>query len=222
MSRNKNPRKLFWFATAIVVLLTIVVCTTDVYDSAGMTIFWCIYNFVVYGEMMLTRVMSYEGNYIDCLMVRRENILSLLKAKYYVYCLLLIIPFLLMLPLVIVGKWSILMLVSMASFTAGFQYFVLFQLAVYNKQTVPLNTKFTSKAGMENSYAQLLAQAVSFGLPMITISMMSAMFSKDIANIIIMVIGLVFIATHRLWMRNIYRRLMKRRYVNLAAFRASR
>lgn len=50
MSRNKNPRKLFWFATAIVVLLTIVVCTTDVYDSAGMTIFWCIYNFVVYGE----------------------------------------------------------------------------------------------------------------------------------------------------------------------------
>ena len=171
---------------------------------------------------MLTRVMSYEGNYIDCLMVRRENILSLLKAKYYVYCLLLIIPFLLMLPLVIVGKWSILMLVSMASFTAGFQYFVLFQLAVYNKQTVPLNTKFTSKAGMENSYAQLLAQAVSFGLPMIVISMTSAMFSKDIANIIIMVIGLVFIATHRLWMRNIYRRLMKRRYVNLAAFRASR
>lgn len=56
-----------------------------------------------------------------------------------------------MLPLVIVGKWSILMLVSMASFTAGFQYFVLFQLAVYNKQTVPLNTKFTSKAGMETA-----------------------------------------------------------------------
>ena len=95
-------------------------------------------------------------------------------------------------------------------------------MAVYNKQTVPLNTKFTSKAGMENSYAQLLAQAVSFGLPMIVISMTSAMFSKDIAYIIIMVIGLVFIATHRLWMRNIYRRLMKRRYVNLAAFRASR
>ena len=69
---------------------------------------------------------------------------------------------------------------------------------------------------------QLLALAVSFGLSIIVISMTSVMFSKDIAYIIIMVIGLVFIATHRLWMRNIYRRLMKRRYVNLAAFRASR
>ena len=92
----------------------------------------------------------------------------------------------------------------------------------YEHKVVDVITLDPSKAGMENSYAQLLAQAVSFGLPMIIISMMSTMFSKDIAYIIIMAIGLVFIATHRLWMRNIYRRLMKRRYVNLAAFRASR
>ena len=222
MSRNKNPRKLFCFATCIVVLLVIIICTTDIYDSEMMTIFWCVYNFIVYGAMMLTRIMSYEGNYIDCLMVRRENILSLLMAKYYVYCMLLIIPFILMLPLVVVGKWSIIMLVSMASFTAGFQYFVLFQLAVYNKQTVPLNTKLISKGGMESNYAQLLAQAVSFGLPLMVLSMLSAMATKDIAYIVIMCIGLAFIITRRLWMRNIYNRLMRRRYDNMSAFRASR
>lgn len=222
MTRNKNPRKLFTFATAIVVLLTVIICSSDIYDSETMTTFWCVYNFIVYGAMMLTRIMSYEGNYIDCLMVRKENILSLLKAKYAVYCMLLAIPFVLMLPLVVVGKWSLLMLVSMALFTAGFQYFVLFQLAVYNKQTVPLNSKFTSKTGMENNYAQLLAQAVTFALPMFVISITSAMFSENVAYTVIMCIGIVFVATSRLWMHNIYKRMMKRRYDNMASFRATR
>lgn len=222
MTRNKNPRKLFTFATAMVMLLTVIICTSDIYDSEVMTTFWCVYNFIVYGAMMLTRVMSYEGNYIDCLMVRRENILSLLRAKYAVYCLLLALPFVLMLPLVVVGKWSLLMLVSMMLFTAGFQYFMLFQLAVYNKQTVPLNTKLTSKAGMETNYAQLLAQAVTFGLPMCVISMTSALFSENVAYAIIMFIGIVFVATNRLWMRNIYKRMMLRRYDNMNSFRSTR
>ena len=42
------------------------------------------------------------------------------------------------------------------------------------------------------------------------------------AYIIMLAIGLIFIITNRLWMRNIYNRMMKRRYINMEAFRASR
>ena len=220
--RNKNPRKSFIFGTVIVLGFSLIISLTDIYDSPFMTNFWCLYNYVIYGAMMLVRVMCNEGNYIDCLMVRKENILSLLRAKYAFYSIMLLFPFLLMLPTVFSGKWTLLMLISYAVFTAGFQYFVLFQLAVYNKQTVPLNTKFISKGGMENNYFQFAAEMVNFMIPMILVSILQAFLSNTASYVILLVIGLTFIATHRLWLRNIYNRLMTRRYRNMEGFRSSR
>ena len=220
--RNKNPRKSFLFATIFVLLISIVIALTDVYDGQFMTNFWCIYNFVVYGAMMLIRIMSNEGNYIDCLMVRRENILKLLRAKYIFYCALLPLPFVLMLPTVFSGKWPLLLLISYGLFTAGFQYFILFQMAVYNKQTVPLNTKFVSKSGVENNYYQVAVQLFAFFVPLVFISILQALLSDTAAYIIMMIIGLAFIVTHKIWLRNIYNRMMRRKYVLMEGYRSSR
>lgn len=220
--RNKNPRKGFVMATAIVLMFSLIIALTDVYDGQFMTNFWCVYNFVIYGSMQLTRVMCNEGNYIDCLMVRRENILKLLRAKYIFNTAILVLPFVLMLPTVFAGKWSILMLVAYAVFTAGFQYFILFQMAVYNKQTVPLNTKFISKSGMENNYYQVVVQMLAFFLPIVLISVLQLFLSDTVAYLIILLIGVVFVVTQPLWMRNIYNRMMQRKYVLMEGFRSSR
>ena len=220
--RNKNPRKGFVMATAIVLMFSLIIALTDVYDGQFMTNFWCVYNFVIYGSMQLTRVMCNEGNYIDCLMVRRENILKLLRAKYIFNTAILVLPFVLMLPTVFAGKWSILMLVAYAVFTAGFQYFILFQMAVYNKQTVPLNTKFISKSGMENNYYQVVVQMLAFFLPIVLISVLQLFLSDTVAYLIILLIGIVFVVTQPLWMRNIYNRMMQRKYVLMEGFRSSR
>lgn len=220
--RNKNPRKGFVMATAIVLMFSLIIALTDVYDGQFMTNFWCVYNFVIYGSMQLTRVMCNEGNYIDCLLVRRENILKLLRAKYFFYIALLALPFVLMLPTVISGKWSLLMLVAYGLFTAGFQYFILFQMAVYNKQTIPLNTKLITKNGMENNYYQVVVQLVAFFLPLVFISILQVLLSDTVAYIIMMSIGIFFIATHEFWLRNIYQRMMRRKYVLLEGFRSSR
>lgn len=220
--RNKNPRKSFISATTIVVIISLIISFTDIYDTTFMTDFWCLYNFAIYGCVMLMKIMCHEGNYIDGLMVRRENLLSLLHAKYRFYCALLALPFLLMLPTVISGKWSIWMLLSYAAFTAGFQYFVAFQMTVYNKMTIPLNTKFISKHGMDTNYFQTFAGLLIFLLPMATVSTLRTLFGDTACYAIIFAIGLAFIATNRLWLRNIYNRFMRRRYANMEAFRASR
>ena len=185
-----------------------------------MTNFWCFYNYVVFGAMLLIRIMSYEGNYIDALMVHKENILKLLTAKYYFFCGLLVFPFILMIPMVVVGKWNILMLFSYGIFTAGFQYFILMQLAVYNKQKLPLNENFISKSGVENNYIQVVVQMVTFIVPMVVISILEALLKEEVAWLIMMAIGLGFISTHKLWLANIYRRMMKRKYEHLMAFHA--
>jgi hypothetical protein len=216
--RNKNPRKSIIFSTLLVVVLSIVISFTEVYDNPLMTNFWCIYNFAIYGAMILVRTMSFEGNYIDALMVRKENILQLLTAKYYLFCILLLLPFVLMLPMVIVGKWNIMMLLSYGTFTAGFQYFMLMQMAVYNKQKLPLNEKFIKKGGIDNNYIGVLVELGAFFLPLLVISILEAFFDQFIAWMVMLLIGVGFIATHKLWLRNIYQRIMLRKYEKLEAF----
>lgn len=220
--RNKNPRKSFIMGTCIVVMFSLIIIFTDVYDNDYMGNFWCIYNYAIFGAMTLVKIMANEGNYIDGLMVRKENILQILKAKYWFNCIVLLLPFCLMMPTVFSGKWSFLMVLSYGVFTAGFQFFLLFQLAVSNRSSQPLNTKFISKNGLENSKWQVIVEMVCMFVPVVIVSILQTIFGSTIAYSIMLVTGLAFILTHRLWLRNIYNRFMKCRYKNLEGFRASR
>lgn len=220
--RNKNPRKQFISAILIVTMFSLLISFSDIYDGRFMTTFLGFYNFVVFGAINLTQLLSVEGNYIDCLIVRRENILKLLTAKYIFYCIILVLPFVLMLPTVVSGKWTIWMLLAYALFTAGFQYFLLFQTAVYNKRTIPLNTKFISRGTMETNWTQLIIQFIVMFVPMIFICTLNMFMSQTALNVVMSVIGLTFIMLHRVWLRNVYKRLMVRHYDNFEGFRASR
>lgn len=222
VTRNKNPRKAFFSGIFTMLILSVAIIASDIYDSVAMTNFWAFYNMALLGATILTRMMGYEGNYIDCLLVRRENILALLKAKYIFYSALLLLPTLLMMPVVISGKWSFYMLVSYAIFTMGFQYFLLFQTAVYNKQAIPLNEKLTTKGGLDGNYTQMLIMAGIFIVPSILVNMLQTFLRENTVYTVILIIGIIFVLTHRIWLRNIYKRMMKRKYANLESFTATR
>ena len=102
--RNKNMRKTFLLQIVFVVILSLLNSFTDIYDDDFSTQFWSVYPFILVG-INHVRIMSYEGNFIECLMVRKENIRSLLEAKYYFYSVVLLLPLLLMLPTVFTGKF---------------------------------------------------------------------------------------------------------------------
>ena len=218
LMRNKNPRKTFLFAIVLVLLISMIIAFTSVYDSQFMTNFWCFYCFAIFGGMLLIKAMSYEANYIETLFIHKENILKLLRAKYYFFCMLLLIPFVLMLPMVFMGKWNIAMLIAYGVFTAGSQYCLIMQMAVYNKQKIALNEKIVGKGGIENSYMQVLTEAIAFFLPLAIIQPLEIIAGKYFAWGTMFTTGVIFIVTHKLWLNNIYRRMMKRKYKNLEAF----
>lgn len=222
LMRNKNLRKSFMFATIFVIMLSLVISFTDLYEDDFFTVFWIVYIFVLYGSIQLIKIMSAEGNYIDCLMIHKENIIQLLRAKYYFYTAILFLPLLLMLPTVFMGKYSLLALLSMMCFTAGPVYCLLMQMAVYNRQTIPLNTKFISKGNVESNYFQVIAELVAMFCPVMIISILNGLLSEDLVFIVLLVVGLAFILTHKLWIRNIYKRFMVRRYKNMCSFRATK
>ena len=219
--RNKNIRKGFISANIVIIMFSLLIAFTDVY-SGGFTKFLAVYNFAIYGAIILVKTMCYEGNYIDCLMVHKENIYSLLKAKYWIYTALLIIPLILMIPTVVMGKCSLLMLIAVMILTAGPVHASFLYISIFNKQTMPLNTKFIGKGSIEANYFQVIAEIAAFILPLLVLNIMPILFGETWGAVVIIVLGLIFVFTHPIWIRDIYQRIMRRRYENLESFHASR
>ena len=219
--RNKVCKTSLRSITIVVVAFSLILSFTEAYDSTGMKNFIMIYNYVIFGIMFLLSVMSYEGNYIDGLMSRKESIYSLLRAKYILYSVAILIPFLLMTPAMVTGKLTILSCLAWALFTAGAIYFCLFQLAVYNNRTLDLNTKLTNRQNMGTGLQNVISFA-AFGLPLLLNFVLKIWLGETITNIILIVVGLGFILSSRFWLKNVYHRFMKRRYKNLEGFRDSR
>ena len=219
--RNKMVRSQFIIGVALMSIFSLLLSFTEVYDNSFMTGFICIYSFVILGVMTLTRLMSVEGNYLDGLMSRRESILALLRAKYLFNCFLLIVPLLLMIPTFVTGKIPPRMALAYLLVTAGPVYCMLFQLAVYNKKTLPLNTKLAGKNSGGTFLQSLLSGAAIF-LPITIDGLLSLFWGEEVAQTVQMIVGLAFVLASPWWLRNIYRRFMARRYVNMAGFRESR
>lgn len=216
--RNKRTKSTLRMIGIIVVLFSAILSFGDVYDGKFMSNFIIIYSFSAFGLSILTQLMGFEGNYLDGLMTRKESILSLLKAKYYFYSICILIPFALVIPTIIAGKTTWLSAFSFASFTVGTIYFMLFQMAVYNTKTVPLNEGITGRQASGTGYQNLISMA-AFGLPLGLYFTLEAAFGATTAQWIILFIGVGFVITSPLWIHNIYLRFMKRRYRNMEGFR---
>lgn len=219
--RNKAIRSRFIQGICFIAFFSLAIAFGDIYQGTFARTFLGFYAFIFFGAVNLTKVMCPEGNYIDLLMVHEENILTLLRAKYYYYCAILIIPVLLQLPPVIMGQYSILMVLAFLFTVTGPVYCMLFQLAVFNKDTLPLNDKITGKNQMENKWQGILSMVAMF-VPVILVMTLEAVFDSNTAYIVLIVIGLAFTLTEQYWMRNIYRRMMLRRYQNLEGFHTTR
>ena len=221
ITRNKTVKTQFRMGLIVMLGFSFALAFTDVYDGSYMTSFICLYNYAVLPTMTLGQVMSFEGNYIDGLMSRKESIFNLLRAKYYLTTLIILVPFLIMFFPIAKEKITLLTAIAYLIFVAGFVFFMLLQLAVYNTRTLPLNANLM-KSNKSSNWIQGLITGCAFMLPLLIDKLLSALLPEEVAHIILIVIGLGFIATHNLWIKNIYKRFMKRRYKNMEEFRASR
>ena len=218
-TRNKTPKTQFAIGIGFMLFFSLMMYFTDAYNGSFMKSFICLYNYIFLGLTTLIGVMCHEGNYIDGLMSRRESIYQLLRAKFYFNSLLLIIPPLIMLPLMISGKMSVWMNLGYLFFTVGVIYPILFQMAVYNKDTFPLNQKITGKQG--NTMQQVISMVILF-IPIGIEKLATLALGDPWGYVLLMCLGIVGVATHKIWLMNIYKRFMVRRHKNMEGFRATR
>lgn len=220
LTRNKVSRQQLISISVLVIIFSLLIGFSDVYDG-GFQDFLIIYNYVIFGTMFLSTLMSFEGNYIDGLMSRKESIYTLLRAKFSLYSIAMFIPTLFMLPAVFTGKVNILTALAWQIFTCGAVFCCYFQMAVYNNRTMPMNEKMTNR-NYAGTGKQNIISFVGMGVPVIIGFALKAMLGETYTAITLILIGLAFILTSNLWLKNVYRRFMKRRYINMEGFRDSR
>lgn len=219
--RNKHPRKQIIFISALILFFLLATCFGAYQDAFGQE-FWCFYAFLMIGSGQLQKLMMYEGNYIDLLMTQKEKIYELLVAKYYFYSLLLLFPAILCIPTIVFSQWTILQCIAYLLYTCGPIYFMMFQFAVFNNQTLPLDANLMTRTHTENQGTQVICTIIAIGVPMVISITIKNLFSPMVAYIILIALSMPFIITHRLWIKDAYHKMMKRRYKNIAAFHETR
>lgn len=219
--RCKMVRNQFVMSCCWTTLFTLLVAYSPLYQTEFDHNFWCFYCFLMYGLISLGKVMGAEGNYVSVLFTRKEHILQLLKAKYVFNSAMLLVPMLLCLPAVFSGSFSLLMVFSYMLLVCGPVYFCLFQLAVYNKEALPLNQSLTMNR-KSNSGVQMGWGFAAMLVPAAIIILPYKIFSPQMAYLTAAAVGLGFILCSPLWLRSIYRRMMARKYQNLEGFYATR
>lgn len=217
--RNKNCRNSF-ITAVIAIVVFVVLLFTDVYsDGFGRSFALC-YIFSVLGIIMLSRTMSFEGNYIDCLMIRKVSLLTLIKAKYYLHCCFAAIALFATLPLVFNEELSFFRCFALYVFNCGIVFAFVLQLAVYNKKTMPLNDTIV-RGGMTTGISEVITMVALF-FPIIFLTLLDSFFSQTVSNIVFTILGLAGMLTSKYWLHNIYNRFNKRKYKNLEGLRFTR
>ncbi len=217
--RNRALKIQFYTLIGCMLLLSGLLYFTQIYDGKFMTSFICLYDYLVPGMSTLVAIMCHEGNYMDLLMSRRESIMDLLTAKYYFNLAILLVPFALLIPLTVIGKISILMNLGYLFFVAGVLYPATFQMAYFNKESLPLNAKIGAKAG---TGAQNIFTFIILFVPILIERICVSLLGDVWGYSVLITLGVIGVLTHRLWLRFTYKQFMKRRYTNMEGFRATR
>lgn len=212
LTRNSVPKQALIGIPLMYVGFLFLGLYTDIYSGELSVLFLINYPMLLSSISLLGGLMSYEGNYIELLYTGRLSLIKLIKVKYYFSIVVSMIFFLLLLPLLSRDDITLYSIVSNFIFITGFGFFLIMQLAVYNKSTMPLNTKVTTTKGVGFKMTIVVFFAIA------TISSLVFAIDNWILHIIYVSFGALFVLLSPLWLKSIANRILKRRYKSVEGY----
>ena len=218
--RNKRLKNQFFMFIAIVVIFGVQLKTNPiVHQNAFTSLFWIGFMVAGFGIIFSQYLFMSESSYFDGLMSRKHSFLTLMKAKYYFYCVISFFVYLgLMVYVWAQGMFSYLFVTSAFFYYIGLVYFCFFQNGVYNKTYFDL-----ADSGFMNwkasSSSMLIISMVAMFIPVLLYMLVKLLTSEEIACYFMLVVGLSFVLGSNVWLKWTYNRVMKRRYIIMEGFR---
>jgi len=169
----------------------------------------CFLCYAVPGTLLLTGVPGHELNFIGALALRRGALPAILCEKYRFCAALLLVPFVLLLPSVALGRVTLLQSLSSLLLTAGVLYPLLFLPAPFVRRALPLEG--TSSGGPLSLTP--LSGPLLVALPLL-MERFCAARCGEAAPAVLALASLPGIVLHPLWMRYVAAAIIKRLRVN--------
>jgi len=164
-----------------------------------------------------TLAFSCDAAFIEKLVITRGAIFQQLQAKYKLYAVISLALFILFLPSMFLGV-KLIELAAALVFAVGFVFFGLFWTSLYSYK--PFNIKasyFYNFQGIDttNYFSPILVILVAFGFT----ALFYWIFNETIALIAMSLIGVVFITTNKIWLKQVSANFKKSKYRRLDRFR---
>jgi len=182
-----------------------------------------LYAMMTVGILVITMgqlIFSTESSFFDGMMTRNLSMFNLLKAKYFFYSSTALIMTLLLLIPAFQGKIPLMLVIADFLYVIGPISFMIFQNAVYNKSYIDLFDR-----GMMNWQGQsgnrVVLTLITMFLPVILVLIIIGFFGKETAYWFMIIVGILFTVTSQQWLRWIYNRFLKRKYINMEGFRTN-
>ena len=203
--RNRRLRLSFWATLFTAMLLSLSLAVGDrslMWTDDALLCFLC---YAVPGTLLLTGVPGHELNFIGALALRRGALSAVLCEKYRFCTALLLVPFVLLLPSVALGRITLLQSLSSLLLTAGVLYPQLFLPAPFVRRALPLEERLSGGT----SSLTPLSGPLLMALPLL-MERLSTSRCGDAAPAVMALASLPGIVLHPLWMRYIAFAILRR------------
>lgn len=171
---------------------------------------------IMLGNILGEFSFSSESTFFDRIMVAPKTPAYLLLIHKYIICVVFSAFFTIVSIVFYFNSVSPLFWIAIFFFEIGVLLFFIFQNAVYNKQ------RFDIMGPLRNISSLNLTSLFATGLiiPMIgLVLLISWLTTEEIANYFMLGIGILFTFTSPLWIKNIYKRFLSRKFENIDGFR---
>jgi Family of unknown function (DUF5687) len=216
--RNKRPKQTISIYPVLPIFFIVSLLNNNVNTFFTLLLLTFSYGLlsVLYGQY----IFSWESTFFDLIMTKKINFCEYIKAKYYLMILFTIVIFTLLIPLFLLFfRTHIICLFSMFIFSIGTVNFIVLLNGVFNDGRINLNESFFFNYQGLNSN-QLFLPIIVFGIPVGLYTFINLLTNSLLANILLMVIGVIFLIFHNWWIKNIILQIFKKRkYKNLEGFR---
>lgn len=171
---------------------------------------------IIMGQFIFTS----ESSFFDGLMTRRLSLLQMLKSKYVFYVAYSILMLFILSAMIFTGRIDFLFLISVFFYTNGFVFFMMFQNAVFNKSFLDHSEsgKFNWKSVSGSTW---ILSMLGMFVPVVLVILVKVLFGETVACYYMLVVGILFTATSNYWLKWIYHRFLKRKYMNMEGFRSN-
>lgn len=166
---------------------------------------------------LATFAFSSNAMFIEKLIIARGSIFQILQAKYRLFSIIAVVLFIMFLPSISLGV-KFIELIAAFLFSIGFVSFGLFWTSLASYKPFDIKAiSFYNFQGFDagNYFFPILVLIFAFGFTML----FYWLFNETITLIAMSLIGLVFIATNRIWLEKISKRFEKNKYRRLEHFR---